>query len=117
MPSSTQLCAFRATDPANVNQSLLNVGGRNLLLVHIAVTELSSENGFFNILRGSHQAKHPTMAQLSDWSPTSITLAEGDALVCRGDVSYLRSSNGGGKCFLFQAMLHRTNLQQGYGSI
>ena len=101
MPSHTQLCAFRATDPSNVNTSLLNVGGKNLLQVHIALTELSSQNGFFNILRGSHQSKHPTMAQISEWSPTSVTLTEGDAIVWRGDLSYLRSSNGGGTCSLF----------------
>ncbi|KAM0805956.1 hypothetical protein BDR22DRAFT_829780 [Usnea florida] len=96
MPSSTQLCAFKATDPANVNTSIPNVGGKNHLLVHIAVTELSPENGFYTILRGSHQSKHPTVAQVSEWNPTSFTLAEGDALVWRGDVSYLRSSKGGG---------------------
>ena len=100
MPSQTQLCAFRANDPSNVNTSILNVGGRNLLLVHIALTALSSENGFFNIFRGSHQAKHPTKAQISEWSPTNVTLAEGDAIVWRGDLSYLRSPNGGGKCSL-----------------
>lgn len=98
MPVTNVIGSFKSSDPKNFGKSLLHIGSKDQIYVHVALTDLSPENGFYTVLRGSHQAKHPGMTPVDDWIPTPITLREGDAFVWRGDLSYLLSSNGGGEC-------------------
>lgn len=97
MPATFIVGAFKESDPMHLRQSLLHAGNKDQVYVHIALTKLSPETGFYNILRGSHRTKHPSLTRVNDWSHTPITLEEGDAIIWRGDVSYLLSPNGGGR--------------------
>lgn len=98
MPKTITVGSFKESDPTDVRQSILHSGSKDELYVYIALTSLSPENGFHTFLEGSHQAKHPRHTAVNDWIQSSIALQEGDALILRGDVSYLLSSNGGGEC-------------------
>ena len=97
MPSKSVIGSFTESDPGDIRHSLIHVGNANELYVHIALTPLSPETGFFHILAGSHRTKHPARTPVDDWSQTRIVLQEGDALVWRGDLHYLLSSKGGGE--------------------
>lgn len=101
MPTTIMIGAFESSDPRDFRKSLLHIGSKDQLYVQIALTDLSPENGFYTVLRGSHQTKHPGLTPVEDWMYTPITLQEGDAFIWRGDLSYLLSSNGGGECSLY----------------
>ena len=100
MPRSTVVGHFLPGDSKDGLYSLLNVGYRHQLYVHIALNGLSTESGFFDILQGSHTGKHPTRTPVDEWLRASFNLNEGDAIIWRGDLTYLLSSKGGGKSSL-----------------
>ena len=100
MPATNMIGSFQSSDSKDSEKSLLHIGSKDKIYVHVALTELSPENGFYTILRGSHQTRHPSLTPVDDWILSPITLLAGDALVWRGDLSYLLSSNGGGECSL-----------------
>ncbi|CAD6585727.1 MAG: hypothetical protein ASARMPRED_002292 [Alectoria sarmentosa] len=104
MPKANIVGSFENSDPTSFRKSILHTGSKDEIYVHIALTNLSPDNGFYTLLRGSHQTKHPGLTPVNDWIRTPIDLQEGDALVWRGDLSYLLSSNGGGKwqCLTFE---------------
>ena len=99
MPKANILGSFENSDPTSFRKSILHTGSKDEIYVHIALTDLSPDNGFYTLLRGSHQTKHPGLTPVNDWIRTPIALQEGDALVWRGDLSYLLSSNGGGESY------------------
>ena len=97
-PSKCVVGSFTESKPRDFAQSFVRVGNKNKLYVYIALTYLSQETGFYNILRGSHLGQHPAPTSVNDRIQTPVVLREGDAIVWRGDLRYLLSSNHGGKC-------------------
>lgn len=100
MPKNSVVGLFLPGDPSEAIYSLLHVGRKEHLYVHIALNRLSRQSGFFDILKGSHISKHPSRTPVAGWARTDLDLGEGDAIIWRGDLSYLLSSKGGGKSFL-----------------
>ena len=97
-PSKCVVGSFTESEPKDFAQSFVHSGNKNKLYVYIALTYLSPETGFYNILRGSHLGKYPAPIAVKDRIQTPVVLGEGDAIVWRGDLRYLLSSKHGGKC-------------------
>ena len=97
MPSINTVGSFIASDPGHPRQSIFQQGHKHEVCVHIALTDLSPENGFYEFLRGSHQAQWWARNTVRDWNRTRILLEEGDAMIWRGDMSFFPSSRGGGE--------------------
>ena len=97
-PSKCVVGSFTGREPKDFTQSSVHDGNKNKIYVCIALTYLSPETGFYNILRGSHLGKHPVPTSVRDRIKPAVVLREGDAIVWRGDLRYLLSSNHGGKC-------------------
>lgn len=99
MPKNSVVGRFLSGSPTKAIYSVLHVGHKEELYVHIALNRLCSQSGFFNLLKGSHISKHPSRTPVAGWARADFELEEGDAIIWRGDLSYLLSSRGGGKSF------------------
>ena len=97
MPNANLVGCFKSSDPAHLRQELLHTGHGNIVYVHIALTRLSPETGFYDILKGSHRPNHPSLTPVNQWRRTPISLHPGDVFIWRGDLSYFTSPNGGGE--------------------
>ena len=96
-PSRCVVGSFTESESRNFTQSFVHYGNENKLYVYIALTYVSPETGFYNIVRGSHLTEHPAPTLVNDQIKTPIFLGEGDAIVWRGDLRYSLSSKHGGK--------------------
>ncbi len=81
---------------AKVDTSVPKSGRKDNALVIIALTKLDSTSGWFELLEGSHQ-KSPEHKSVDDLKRADFVLEPGDAVIWRGDLSYYRTSGGGGK--------------------
>lgn len=62
--------------------------------VTIALTDLNPKTGWFIFLEGSHRRASTTFS-VAEWNQVGLDIKAGDAVVWRGDLSYLHSSGGG----------------------
>ena len=87
-----------AADPGHARYSTVQTADPQLLYVMVALTALDFGNGLFTLLGGSHANKKLYCTPMDQWNRVQETLHPGDALVWRGDLRYLLSPHGGGKC-------------------
>ena len=87
-----------AADPGHARYSTIQTANPNMLYVMVALTALDSKNGLFTILGGSHGSKDPHYTPMNQWDHVQEVLDPGDAVIWRGDLKYLLSPHGGGRC-------------------
>ena len=105
MPKTSIVGSFLPGDPREARYSLLHVGNKDQIYVHIALNRLCWQSGFYNILKGSHLGRHPSRTPVNSWSSADINLEEGDAIIWRGDLAYFLSPGGGGKAYFSSCCL------------
>jgi ectoine hydroxylase-related dioxygenase (phytanoyl-CoA dioxygenase family) len=74
----------------NAEPTKLKTAQKNQVYVTIALTDLSSSNGWYTFYEDSHSRTSP-LSKL-----VALDLKAGDAVVWRGDLVYIHSSGGGG---------------------
>lgn len=87
-----------AADPSHARYSTVQAANPGVLYVIVALTALEFRNGLFTLLGGSHANKNPRCTPVDQWNRVQNELHPGDALIWRGDLNYLLSPYGGGKC-------------------
>ena len=97
MPTTVVSGQFCSTDPNDARHTLLHTGARNKIYVTVALSKCNSDTGMYSLLSKSHHTKNPRVTPVSEWERVYVSLDPGDALVWRGDVSYMLSARGGGK--------------------
>lgn len=91
---------FRETE---ADPKKLKTAERGEIYATIALTPLSSTNGWYTFYEGS-RANNPIPA--GDRSTATVNLDVGDAVVWRGDLIYFHSSGGGG---IFQTIVYKVD--------
>ncbi|KAF7877682.1 hypothetical protein EAF04_001353 [Stromatinia cepivora] len=92
-PKPTNIGIFHPTKPVSTKKK---TGLKGEVYATVALTDLSPATGLFIFLAGSH--KHTLEGNSNDeWKECYLDLKAGDAIIWRGDLSYLHSSGGGGK--------------------
>ncbi|KAL3483312.1 hypothetical protein BJX62DRAFT_82559 [Aspergillus germanicus] len=74
----------------NAEPTKLKTAQKNQVYATIALTDLSSSNGWYTFYEDSHSRTSP-LSKLA-----ALDLKAGDAVVWRGDLVYIHSSGGGG---------------------
>ena len=87
-----------AADPGHARYSTMQTASPEVLYVMVALTALDFNNGLFTLLGGSHGNKDPHCTPMNQWDRVQDVLHPGDALIWRGDLKYLLSPYGGGRC-------------------
>ena len=97
MPATLVSGQFLATSLDDARHTLLHTGAKNKIYVTIALSTCNRATGMYSLLKKSHHDKNPRITPVSEWEQEDIALNPGDALIWRGDVSYMMSAGGGGK--------------------
>ena len=87
-----------AADPGHARYSTMQTANPKVLYVTVALTALEFRNGLFTLLGGSHANKDPRCTPMNQWDRVQNVLHPGDVLIWRGDLKYLLSPHGGGRC-------------------
>ena len=101
MPRSIGVGVFHQRDP----DLRPKTGRKGDALVTIALTKLNSATGWFDLLEGSHRSTSEHTS-ISDFKRASFDLSPGDAVIWRGDLSYMHTPGGGGK---FETLVYNVN--------
>jgi len=109
------VCAFTSTEsPDTVDQdptySMLQSHNSLQIYVLIALNHLNSAVGLYTFFYGSHGPLHPRHTPVSSWYAGNgdLNLSPGDAIIYRGDISYLLSPGGGG---MFEILVYDWGLE------
>lgn len=97
MPATLVSGQFLATPLDDARHTLLHTGAKNKVYVTIALSTCNRATGMYSLLRKSHHEKNPRVTPVIEWEREDIALNPGDALIWRGDVSYMLRAGGGGK--------------------
>lgn len=97
MPATLVSGQFLATPLDDARHTLLHTGAKNKIYVTIALSTCNRATGMYSLLRKSHHEKNPRVTPVIEWEREDIALNPGDALIWRGDVSYMLRAGGGGK--------------------
>lgn len=87
-----------AADTGHARYSTMQTANPKVLYVMVALTALDFKNGLLTLLGGSHANKDPRCTPMNQWDRVQNVLHPGDVLIWRGDLKYLLSPHGGGRC-------------------
>lgn len=114
-PTTHHVCAFTpAPSPESAAQNpiykMLQSPNVNRIFVLVALEHMSPKTGLYTFLYGSHGPLHPRFTPVSAWNTgnAEINLSAGDAIIYRGDISYMLSRNGGG---MFEILVYDWGLE------
>lgn len=65
------------------------------IIVTIALTDLNPDNGWFILLKGSHERSQASSTKMP-WEHVGLRLKPGDAVAWYSSLAYVHSSGGGG---------------------